>query len=148
MIKLIFNSSNRLNSKIQVDTHITRLSPQSASSIIAAYDVVLDCTDNAPTRYLLSDTCVDLGKPLVSGAALQFDGQLCVYNYKGGPCYRCLFPRPPGPEAVGSCEERGVLGPVTGIIGTLQALEAIKIIAELSGASFSATIPMLMLTFS
>jgi len=99
--------------------------------------VILDCTDNAPTRYLLSDTSVRLNKPLVSGAAQRLDGQLCVYNVElkdsidRGPCYRCIFPTPPAPEMAGSCEETGILGAVTGVIGSLQAVECIKIIAGL-----------------
>jgi adenylyltransferase/sulfurtransferase len=131
----------RLNSRVKVDVHQTRISTSNVRDILGPYDIILDCTDNSPTRYLLSDTCVVLGKPLVSGAALQFDGQLCVYNYKGGPCYRCLFPRPPPPETVGSCMENGVLGTITGTIGTLQALEAIKIVTGLAGrvVEFSST---------
>jgi adenylyltransferase and sulfurtransferase len=104
------------------------------------YDVILDCTDNAPTRYLLSDAAVILGKPLVSGAAQQYDGQLCTYNLgETGPCYRCLFPKPPAPENAGSCEETGILGAVTGVIGNLQALEAIKIIAGIHSEEISFT---------
>ncbi|KAF7789813.1 hypothetical protein EIP86_000759 [Pleurotus ostreatoroseus] len=100
--------------------------------LLEPYDIILDCTDNAPTRYLLSDTAVLLNKPLVSGAAQKFDGQLCTYNLgDDGPCYRCLFPNPPSPEMTGSCRELGILGAVTGIIGNLQALEAIKIITGL-----------------
>ena len=104
---------------------------------MSRYDVVLDCTDNAPTRYLLSDTAVRLGKPLVSGAAQRLEGQLCVYNLDlkdqnspgvRGPCYRCIFSKPPSPEMTSSCEETGILGAVTGVIGSLQAVEAIKII--------------------
>ncbi|OJA16471.1 hypothetical protein AZE42_06879 [Rhizopogon vesiculosus] len=92
--------------------------------------------DNAPTRYLLSDSAVRLKKPLVSGAAQKFDGQLCVYNLgDDGPCYRCIFPKPPAPEMAGSCEETGILGAVTGIIGNLQALETIKLITGLHGES-------------
>ena len=117
--------------------------------------MILDCTDNAPTRYLLSDTAVRLGVPLVSGAAQRLEGQLCTYNLaireasadapsagsegsreKRGPCDRCLFPRPPAPGLVGSCAETGILGAVTGVIGTLQAVEAIKIITGLGGWSF------------
>lgn len=87
----------------------------------------MDATDNVPTRYLINDTCVALSKPLVSGAALGMDGQLTVYHYKGGPCYRCLFPVPPPQGTCQSCSDSGVLGVVPGIIGSLQALEAIKI---------------------
>jgi adenylyltransferase/sulfurtransferase len=96
--------------------------------------VILDCTDNAPTRYLLSDTAVFLKKPLVSGAAQKYDGQLCTYNLGNeGPCYRCLFPKPPAVEMIGTCEETGILGVVTGLIGNLQAAETIKIITGLHG---------------
>lgn len=112
------------------------LEPRNAIALLQSYDIILDCTDNAPTRYLLSDTAVTLNKTLVSGAAQKFDGQLCVYNLgPDGPCYRCLFPRPPAPELSGSCEEVGVLGVVTGIIGNLQALETIKILTGLHGVS-------------
>ena len=91
--------------------------------------MILDCTDNVPTRYLLNDTAIALGKPLVSGAALEYDGQLVTYNLlPNGPCYRFLFPTPLSPQTVGSCEESGVLGVVTGIIGSLQALETINLI--------------------
>jgi molybdopterin/thiamine biosynthesis adenylyltransferase len=103
-------------------------------SLLEPYDIILDCTDNAPTRYLISDTAVALKRPLVSGAALKYEGQLCVYNLgEDGPCYRCLYPKPPAPEAMGSCEESGILGAVTGIIGNLQALETIKLITGLHG---------------
>jgi molybdopterin/thiamine biosynthesis adenylyltransferase len=112
----------------------TFLSPENALSLLDPYDVILDCTDNAPTRYLLSDTAVALKKPLVSGAAQKFEGQLCVYNLgEDGPCYRCLYPKPPAQHLVGTCEETGILGVVTGIIGNLQALETIKIITGLHG---------------
>ena len=110
------------------------ISPSNAIRILEAYDVVLDCTDNPPTRYLLSDVAVLLGKPLVSGAAQRYDGQLCIYNLgENGPCYRCLFPKAPEPEFVGSCQEMGILGAVTGVIGNLQALEAIKLITGIHG---------------
>ncbi|EPQ54132.1 hypothetical protein GLOTRDRAFT_116767 [Gloeophyllum trabeum ATCC 11539] len=119
-----------LNSKIKINIYTEALSALNALDILSSYDVILDCTDNAPTRYLLSDTAVALGKPLVSGAAQKFDGQLCVYNLNNeGPCYRCIFPKPPAPEHAGTCEETGILGTVTGVIGTLQALEAIKLLA-------------------
>lgn len=110
------------------------ISPSNAIRILEAYNIVLDCTDNPPTRYLLSDVAVLLGKPLVSGAAQRYDGQLCVYNLgEDGPCYRCLFPKAPEPELVGSCQEMGILGAVTGVIGNLQALEAIKLITGIHG---------------
>ncbi|RDB24882.1 Adenylyltransferase and sulfurtransferase MOCS3 [Hypsizygus marmoreus] len=122
----------RLNSHLTVDIYTTALSSENALSLLQSYDIILDCTDNAPTRYLLSDTAVALNKPLVSGAAQKFEGQLCVYNLGGdGPCYRCLYPRPPAQELTGSCEETGILGAVTGVIGNLQALETIKIITGL-----------------
>jgi adenylyltransferase/sulfurtransferase len=103
-------------------------------SLLQPYDIILDCTDNAPTRYLISDTAVALKRPLVSGAALKYEGQLCVYNLgEDGPCYRCLYPKPPAPEAMESCEESGILGAVTGVIGNLQALETIKLVTGLHG---------------
>ncbi|KAK7051069.1 hypothetical protein VNI00_005181 [Paramarasmius palmivorus] len=122
----------RINASLNIDTITEALTPQNAEALLSPYDIILDCTDNAPTRYLLSDTTVALGKPLVSGAAQKYEGQLCVYNLgETGPCYRCLFPKPPAPENVGTCEETGILGAVTGVIGNLQALEAIKIITGL-----------------
>lgn len=127
-------SIKRINSSIKVDVITRRLTSQNALDILARYDILLDCTDNAPTRYLLSDVAVILRKPLVSGAAQKYEGQLVVYNLgPNGPCYRCLFPKPPVPEAAGTCEETGILGAVTGIIGNLQALEAIKLITGLHG---------------
>lgn len=102
------------------------------------YDLVLDCTDTPASRYLISDACVLLEKPLVSASALRIDGQLMVLNNpplpagdsRGGPCYRCVFPKPPPPESVVSCGEGGILGPVVGTMGVLQALEAIKILTQ------------------
>ncbi|KAF9463847.1 hypothetical protein BDZ94DRAFT_1282294 [Collybia nuda] len=122
----------RLNSHLTVDAITTALTAENALSLLAPYDVILDCTDNAPTRYLLSDTAVALKKPLVSGAAQKYEGQLCVYNLgPDGPCYRCLFPKPPAQDTVGTCEETGILGVVTGIIGDMQALETIRLITGL-----------------
>jgi adenylyltransferase/sulfurtransferase len=110
------------------------LVPTNARGLLNPYDLILDCTDNPATRYLLSDTAVLLGKPLISGAAQRFDGQLCTYNLgPEGPCYRCLFPKPPSTGATPTCEETGIVGAVTGVIGSLQALEAIKIIVGLQG---------------
>ncbi|KAF8170113.1 hypothetical protein BJ912DRAFT_998242 [Pholiota molesta] len=119
----------RVNPNLTLDVHTTALTPANALALLEPYDIILDCTDNMPTRYLLSDAAVALGKPLVSGAAQKLEGQLCVYNLgERGPCYRCLYPTPPPRAAVGTCEELGVLGAVTGVIGNMQALETIKII--------------------
>jgi adenylyltransferase/sulfurtransferase len=115
--------------------HKVAIVSQNARAILSQYDIILDCTDNAPSRYLLSDIAVLLGKPLVSGAAMKYEGQLCTYNVQpNGPCYRCIFPRPPSPELLRNCEDSGVLGVVTGIIGGLQALEAIKLITGQHGS--------------
>lgn len=125
-------SISRINSSIHVDVIKSRLTPQNALEILSRYNIILDCTDNAPTRYLLSDVAVVLKKPLVSGAAQKYEGQLVIYSLgPDGPCYRCLFPKPPAPEAAGTCEETGILGAVTGIVGNLQALETIKLITGL-----------------
>ncbi|KAH9028520.1 hypothetical protein EDB84DRAFT_1588903 [Lactarius hengduanensis] len=120
------------SSRLCVEAITEALVPTNARALLTPYDVILDCTDNPATRYLLSDTAVLLGKPLISGAAQRFDGQLCTYNLgPEGPCYRCLFPKPPSPGATPTCEETGIVGAVTGVIGSLQALEAIKIIVGL-----------------
>uniref|UniRef100_A0A6M2DLR5 Adenylyltransferase and sulfurtransferase MOCS3 homolog n=1 Tax=Xenopsylla cheopis TaxID=163159 RepID=A0A6M2DLR5_XENCH len=122
------NTLSRLNSTVNLIPHNTVLSSANAMDIIKKYDIVLDCTDNVATRYLLNDCCIMTNRPLVSGSALQMEGQLTVYGYKNGPCYRCLFPVPPPPETVTNCGDGGVLGTVPGVIGVLQAVEAIKII--------------------
>lgn len=96
--------------------------------ILREFDIVVDATDNVATRYLLNDACVLLKKPLVSGSALMFEGQLTVYNHNNGPCYRCIFPKPPPPETVTNCGDGGVFGAVTSVIGSLQAMEVLKII--------------------
>ncbi|PYH49606.1 HesA/MoeB/ThiF family protein [Aspergillus saccharolyticus JOP 1030-1] len=116
--------------------HREHLAPDAAADVFKDYDLVLDCTDNPATRYLISDTAVLLGKPLVSASALRTEGQLMVLNNPprpvgdktGGPCYRCVFPRPPPANTVTSCADGGILGPVVGTMGVLQALEAIKVI--------------------
>ncbi|XP_060590470.1 adenylyltransferase and sulfurtransferase MOCS3-like [Ruditapes philippinarum] len=125
---------NSLNSFVKCVPYHLPLNSSNALDIIQQYDIVLDCTDNVATRYLLNDACILAGKPLVSGSALRFEGQLTVYNYKGGPCYRCLYPKPPPPETVTNCSDGGVLGVIPGIIGSLQALEAIKIAAGLDSS--------------
>ncbi|NJK51426.1 molybdopterin-synthase adenylyltransferase MoeB [Candidatus Gracilibacteria bacterium] len=117
-----------INPYCQVDLYETRLTSENALDILKPYDVVIDGTDNFPTRYLTNDACVLLGKPNVYGSILRFDGQATVFNYQDGPNYRDLFDEPPPPGEVPSCAEGGVLGVLCGIIGTIQATEAIKII--------------------
>ena len=108
--------------------HETALSSENALDIIENYDIVVDGTDNFPTRYLVNDACVILGKPNVYGSIYRFDGQVSIFNFNNGPCYRCLYPSPPPPNLVPSCAEGGVLGVLPGIIGTMQANEALKLI--------------------
>jgi molybdopterin/thiamine biosynthesis adenylyltransferase/rhodanese-related sulfurtransferase len=117
-----------LNDSIAIETHDARLTSENALEILRGYDVVLDGTDNFPTRYLVNDACVLLGKPNVYGSVFRFDGQVSVFATPDGPCYRCLYPDPPPPELVPNCAEGGVLGVLPGVIGTLQAVEAIKLI--------------------
>lgn len=120
----------QLNSNVVFEKHQVRLTRDNAMEILKNYDVIIDGTDNPMARYLLSDVCVLLNKPLVSGSALRFEGQVTVYNFnKDTPCYRCLFPQPPPAGTVTNCADGGVIGVVPGIIGNLQALEAIKIIS-------------------
>ena len=116
------------NSNTSFKVFDTFLSTQNALDIISDFDVVVDGTDNFPTRYLINDSCVILKKPFVSGAIQGFEGQLSVFNYQDGPTYRCLFPNMPGQAEIPDCNENGVLGVVPGIIGNLQALEVIKVI--------------------
>ncbi len=117
-----------LNPSLQVDKYNVPLTSDNALKIFAPYDVIIDGTDNFPTRYLVNDACVKLGKPNVYGSIFRFEGQLSVFHAKEGPCYRCMFPEPPPPGLVPSCAEGGVLGILPGTIGTLQATEAIKLI--------------------
>jgi len=117
-----------LNPNVQVDTHETRFTAENAFGIARDYDLIIDGTDNFPTRYLVNDVCVLLGKPNVYGSIFRFDGQASVFWAEKGPCYRCLYPEPPPPGLVPSCAEGGVLGVLPGIIGCIQANEAIKII--------------------
>ncbi|KAJ3466058.1 hypothetical protein MRS44_006716 [Fusarium solani] len=121
-----------LNPTITYHAYKTHLTPQNAQDIVSKYDLVLDCTDHPTSRYLISDICVLLSKPLISASAFQASGQLIVLNnHPGqGPCYRCVFPTPPPPESVVGCGEGGIIGPVVGVMGVLQALEAIKLIAR------------------
>jgi adenylyltransferase/sulfurtransferase len=117
-----------LNPDIQVDVYNEPFTSANAMRIAAEYDVLIDGTDNFPTRYLTNDVCVLLGKPNVYGSIFRFDGQVSVFYAREGPCYRCLFPEPPPPGLVPSCAEGGVLGVLPGTIGTLQATEALKLI--------------------
>jgi molybdopterin/thiamine biosynthesis adenylyltransferase/rhodanese-related sulfurtransferase len=117
-----------LNPELSLVTHDTRLTSANALDVLRGYDVVLDGTDNFATRYLVNDACLLLGKPNVYGSVLRFEGQASVFATAGGPCYRCLHPEPPPPHLVPSCAEAGVVGVLPGIIGTIQATEAIKMI--------------------
>ncbi|KAJ0970801.1 hypothetical protein J5N97_018760 [Dioscorea zingiberensis] len=126
-VKSAADACRLINSLVKLVEHNEALSPTNALGIVSKYDIVVDATDNLPSRYMISDCCVLLDKPLVSGAALGLEGQLTVYHHNGGPCYRCLFPTPPPTAACQRCSDSGVLGVVPGVIGCLQALEAIKI---------------------
>jgi molybdopterin/thiamine biosynthesis adenylyltransferase/rhodanese-related sulfurtransferase len=117
-----------LNPTISIETYHTPLTSQNALDVMKSYDVIMDGTDNFPTRYLLNDASVMLGKPLVYGSVFRFEGQVSVFATPAGPCYRCLVPHPPPPHLVPSCAEAGVFGVVPGTIGTIQATEALKLI--------------------
>ena len=117
-----------INPLVRVETIDEELSAANALDVIAAYDMVIDGTDNFKTRYLTNDACVLLGKPNIYGSVLRFEGQASVFATPEGPCYRCLFPEPPPPGLVPSCAEAGVLGVLPGLVGTIQATEAIKVI--------------------
>jgi adenylyltransferase/sulfurtransferase len=120
-----------LNPHLQVEAHAQRITAENALGLLEPYDLILDCTDNFPTRYLINDACVLLDKPLVYGAIHQFEGQLSVFHYQGGPCYRCLFSQPPKPGVVPNCAEAGVFGVLPGVIGSLMATEALKVLLGL-----------------
>ncbi len=117
-----------LNPDIQVDTYNIPFTSANALQIASQYDILIDGTDNFPTRYLTNDICVFLGKPNIYGSIFRFDGQASVFDARTGPCYRCLFPEPPPPGLVPSCAEGGVLGILPGTIGTIQATEALKVL--------------------
>jgi len=119
-----------INPHIEIVTHETALSSANALDLFRDYDIIADGTDNFPTRYLVNDACVLLGKPNVYGAVFRFEGQASVFHAARGPCYRCLYPEPPPPGLVPSCAEGGVLGVLPGIVGSLQALEALKLVLE------------------
>jgi adenylyltransferase/sulfurtransferase len=117
-----------INPHVDVATYRERLTSHNALEILGGYDIVVDGTDNFPTRYLVNDACVALGKPNVYGSIFRFEGQASVFATKGGACYRCLYPEPPPPASVPSCAEAGVLGVLPGIVGSIQANETIKLI--------------------
>jgi adenylyltransferase/sulfurtransferase len=117
-----------LNPEVRVETRPARLTAGNALDVLRGYDVVLDGSDNFPTRYLVNDACVLLGRPDVYGSVFRFEGQASVFDSRRGPCYRCLYPEPPPPGLVPSCAEGGVLGVLPGVIGTLQAVEALKLL--------------------
>jgi molybdopterin/thiamine biosynthesis adenylyltransferase/rhodanese-related sulfurtransferase/molybdopterin converting factor small subunit len=117
-----------INPYVEVDTHEVALTSENALELFADYDIIADGTDNFPTRYLVNDACVLLGKPNVYGSIFRFEGQATVFYAKEGPCYRCLYPEPPPPGLVPSCAEGGVLGVLPGVIGVIQAIETVKLI--------------------
>jgi adenylyltransferase/sulfurtransferase len=117
-----------LNPHTVLELHQTAITPANAAGLISSYEVILDGTDNFPTRYLVNDACVIVGRPNAYGSIFRFEGQASVFAAPGGPCYRCLHPEPPPPGLIPSCAEGGVLGVLPGIIGTIQATEAIKLI--------------------
>lgn len=118
-----------LNPQIKSESHQVRITSQNALPLLQDVDVVVDCTDNFPTRYLLNDACVLLNVPLVYGSIFRYEGQVAVFNYREGVTYRDFYPQPPAPDSVPNCEEGGVLGVLPGLIGTLQANEVLKIIS-------------------
>ena len=123
-----------LNPHVTVRPTAARLTSANALDVLREYDVVVDGSDNFPTRYLVNDACVLLGKPLVYGAIFRFDGQAAVFDARRGPCYRCLYAEPPPPELVPSCAEGGVIGALPGIVGSIQAMEAIKLVTGVGEA--------------
>ncbi len=122
---------SELNSDVILIKHDIRVDSNNVMDLVADYDVVVDGTDNFATRYLLNDACFFNGKPYISAAIYKFEGQLAVFNYQEGPCYRCLYPEPPPANLVPNCAEGGVLGVLPGVMGTIQAMETLKIILDI-----------------
>lgn len=131
---------NTLNPNVRVDVYHEKFNDSNAGNLIDKYDVIADATDNFPTRYLINDTCVALNKPYVYGSIYQYEGQVTVFNYAGGPNYRDLYPSPPPPSMIPNCAEGGVIGILPGIIGSIQSIEVIKLLTgigkTLSGRLF------------
>jgi adenylyltransferase/sulfurtransferase len=130
-LEVVHEKMSAQNSQTHFNLYDTFLTKDNALETIKDYDLVVDATDNFPTRYLINDACVLLKKPFVYGALHGFEGHVSVFNYQGGPTYRCLYPNMPSAEEVPNCNENGVLGVIPGIIGTFQALEAIKVLTEI-----------------
>tara|TARA_R110002050_G_scaffold104052_6_gene213319 strand:- start:25585 stop:26652 length:1068 start_codon:yes stop_codon:yes gene_type:complete len=124
------NKLSRLNPFIKFEVHLKKVTSKTAIDLFSKYDIIIDGSDNFPTRYLVNDAAILTNKPLVFGSIFKFEGQVSVFNYKNGPTYRCLYPNPPKPNEVPNCSEIGVLGVLPGIIGSLQANEVLKIILE------------------
>src|SRR5271170_7229186 len=122
------NRLSNLNPDIQIESFETQLTSANALELFKDFDIIVDGTDNFPTRYLVNDACILLGKPNVYGSIFRFEGQATVFGMPEGPCYRCLYPEPPPPGLVPSCAEGGVLGVLPGIVGSIQAMETIKLI--------------------
>ncbi|MET4105825.1 molybdopterin-synthase adenylyltransferase MoeB [Hymenobacter sp. UYP22] len=118
----------RINPLVHTEVYGCRATLGSVRELVSKYDVVVDGSDNFPTRYLLNDACVSYCKPLISGAIYKFEGQVSVFNYQGGPSYRCLFPQPPSAQEAPNCDATGVLGVLPGLVGTAQATEALKVV--------------------
>lgn len=119
-----------LNPNLVVNIHSVFLSNENSYDIFKGYDLVLDCTDNPITKYLISDTCVATNIPLVSASSVKTDGQLMILNYQNGPCYRCIHPTPTKPENIATCSDNGVIGPCVGLVGTLMSIESIKVLTH------------------
>ncbi|PRY16426.1 adenylyltransferase/sulfurtransferase [Pontibacter ummariensis] len=130
-VRVAIQKLTQQNPHIHFKAHPEGITTENALDMVKLYDVLVDGSDNFPTRYLVSDACTILQKPLVFGAISRFEGQLSVFNHKNGPSYRCLFPEPPGAGEIPNCAEAGVLGVLPGVVGTLQANEVIKIVCEI-----------------
>ncbi|WP_234775669.1 HesA/MoeB/ThiF family protein [Paraburkholderia tropica] len=122
-----------LNSEVRISEYCEAIDKQNARRILDGYDVVVDCTDNRLTRYILNEICVEFKIPYIFSAIHQFDGQICTFNASVGPCYECLFPQAPPPGLIGNCSDSGVIGALPGVLGSLQAFEAIKFLLEETG---------------